>query len=251
MPVIVIILTVIIGMFFFVGGFISLNVKDKAKLNHFSMAIAFVIILSLIFLDLGPESYLLLKENYSLKKALIILGVATLLGFYILKTLDLFIPTHHHEHFDNEKNVVEHNSHLNHIGILTLLSLIFHNMLEGFTISGLATNDLKVGVLACLSVALHNIPLGIQIFNSVNWRKNKILLSILGCSSILGGVIFIFASNIINNAILGVISAVAIGMLIFIVMFELLPELVVQRKQKEIKIGFLMGIILILISLFF
>lgn len=247
---VVVILTIIIGLFFFVGGFISLKIKDKDKLNNFCIAIAFVIILSLIFLDLGPEGFSLLRENYSFWKTVFIFIIAMLLGFYILRTLDLFIPTHYHEHFDDEQNIIEHNSHINHIGTLTLVSLIFHNILEGFLISGIATSDLKVGILACISVALHNIPLGTQVFSEINWKENKVLILILGASSVLGGLGFIFARNVVNSAILGVITSVTIGMLIFIVILELLPELVVLRKKKEIRIGFLIGMLLLIISLF-
>ena len=45
------ILTLIAGLFFLVGGLISLKVKNKDKLNHFSIALALIIILNLLIMD--------------------------------------------------------------------------------------------------------------------------------------------------------------------------------------------------------
>ena len=50
-----IILTVVAGLFFLIGGLISLKTKDKEKLNRFSVSLAFVIMLNLIIVDLLPE----------------------------------------------------------------------------------------------------------------------------------------------------------------------------------------------------
>lgn len=244
-----IILTLIAGLFFLIGGFISLKIKNKNKLNYFSIAIAFIIMLSLIFFDLGPESYDLLIGDYSLLRSLGIIVVSLLIGFFLLKLLDLFIPDHHHEHHDNEKNITEHKSHINHIGTLTIISLILHNILEGFAIFGLTNTNLKVGVLTCISVGLHNIPLGTQIFSSLNIKENKLLILVLVLSSLIGGLIFIIAGNI-SNVILAIITSITLGMLVYISLLELLPELLVNIKNKETKIGLIVGIILVIISAF-
>ncbi len=240
-----IILTIIVGLFFPIGGLISLKVKNKSKLNNFSIAMAFIIMLSLVFLDLGPESYELLSTEYSLLRSLLIIVISALIGFFILRLLDLFVP--HHEH--QEKNVKEHNNHIKHIGTLTIISLTLHNILEGFAICGLSNTNLKIGILTCISVALHNIPLGTQIFNSLKFKDNKISFIILLLSSLIGGLIFTFVGNI-SNVLLAIITGIALGMLLFIVLIELLPELINNLKNKETKIGLLVGVILIIISAF-
>ncbi|MCM1052812.1 MAG: ZIP family metal transporter [Ruminococcus sp.] len=239
------ILTIIVGLFFPIGGLISSKVKNKSKLNNFSIAIAFIIMLSLIFLDLGPESYDLLIGRYSVFRALSIVIISALIGFFILRLLDLFIP--HHDHHD--KNVKEHNNHIKHISTLTIISLTLHNIIEGFAICGLGNNNLKVGILTCLSVALHNIPLGTQIFSSLKFKDNKVSFIILVISSLIGGLIFTFVGNV-NNVLLAIITGIALGMLLFIALIELLPELLDNLKQKETKIGLLVGVILIIISAF-
>ena len=60
-----IILTFIAGLFFLIGGLISLKVKNKEKLNAFSISLAIVIIINLLIMDLIPE-ILELLDGYDL-----------------------------------------------------------------------------------------------------------------------------------------------------------------------------------------
>lgn len=242
------ILTLIAGLFFLIGGLISLKVKNKDKLNAFSIALALVIIINLLAMDLIPE-ILELLEDYDFSFKIMIILIFGLLGIFLLKILDFFIPDHHHEHHDNEIDKKEHISHIKHIGTLTLISLILHNLLEGFAIAGMSLNDYKIGLMVCISVALHNIPLGTTIFSSIDIRKNKLLVTILTLSSFIGGLIFFIIGDI-STLVLAIISIIILGMLIYISLMELLPELLVNRKKKETIIGLLTGVIIIVISMF-
>ena len=240
------ILTLIAGIFFLIGGLISLKVKNKDKLNAFSIALALVIIINLIAMDLIPE-ILELLESYSTSFKIMIIVIFGVLGILLLKGLDFFIPDHHHDHQDNETNKDEHASHMKHIGTLTLISLVLHNILEGFAIAGMTVNDFKIGLMVCVSVALHNIPLGTHIFSSLDMKKNKLLVTTLTLSSLIGGLIFL-AFESISPLVLAIISIVTLGMLIYISILELLPELWTNRKKKETIIGLIVGIIIIIIS---
>ena len=242
------ILTLIAGLFFLIGGLISLKVKNKDKLNAFSIALALVIIINLLAMDLIPE-ILELLEDYDFSFKIMIILIFGLLGIFLLKILDFFIPDHHHEHHDNEIDKKEHISHIKHIGTLTLISLILHNLLEGFAIAGMSLNDYKIGLMVCISVALHNIPLGTTIFSSIDIRKNKLLVTILTLPSFIGGHIFFIIGDI-STLVLAIISIITLGMLIYISLMELLPELLVNRKKKETIIGLLTGVIIIVISMF-
>lgn len=243
-----IILTVVAGLFFLIGCLISVKVKNKDKLNSFSISLAFVIMLNLISVDLFPEVIENLNKYNTFTKIGIIL-IFTLLGILLLKVLDFFIPDHHHEHHDNEKNIDEHNSHIKHIGILTLVGLVLHNIIEGFAIFGLTINDLKTGFLISLSVALHNIPLGTHIFSSIDIKKNKLLVIILTLSSLIGGLLFLVVGDV-STLLLSIILSITLGMIIYIAFLELLPEVIHNKKKKETKIGLLMGLIIALIAFF-
>lgn len=242
-----VILTLIAGVFFLLGGLISKKFKNKEILNHFSIALAFIIMLNLIFTDLIPESLELL-EAYKTSSRIFMIISFIILGILILKILDFFIPDHHHEHHEEEKNIKEHISHEKHIGTLTVISLILHNVLEGFAIFGLSLNDFKLGIMICISVALHNIPLGTHIFSSLSLNKNKGLISILTLSSLIGGIIFLIVGEI-SNLLLAIITCITLGMLIYIEIFELLPEMLHSIKKKETIIGLIVGLIILSISL--
>jgi ZIP family zinc transporter len=242
-----VILTLIAGLFFLLGGLISKKFKNKEVLNHFSIALAFIIMLNLIFTDLIPESLELL-EAYKTSSRIFMIISFIILGILILKILDFFIPDHHHEHHEEEKNIKEHISHEKHIGTLTVISLILHNVLEGFAIFGLSLNDFKLGIMICISVALHNIPLGTHIFSSLSLNKNKGLISILTLSSLIGGIIFLIVGEI-SNLLLAIITCITLGMLIYIEIFELLPEMLHSIKKKETIIGLIVGLIILSISL--
>lgn len=242
-----VILTLIAGLFFLLGGLISKKFKNKEVLNHFSIALAFIIMLNLIFTDLIPETLELL-EKYKTSSRIFMIISFIILGILILKILDFFIPDHHHEHHAEEKNIKEHISHEKHIGTLTVISLILHNVLEGFAVFGLSLNDFKLGIMICISVALHNIPLGTHIFSSLSLNKNKGLISILTLSSLIGGIIFLIVGEI-SNLLLAIITCITLGMLIYIEIFELLPEMFHSIKKKETIIGLIVGLIILGISL--
>ena len=241
------ILTLITGLFFLVGGLISSKVKNKDKLNAFSISLALIIMLNLLVVDLVPEIFELL-EGYDLSFKIMIVLIFSILGILVLKILDFFIPDHHHEHHDNEIDKKEHISHIKHIGTLTLISLVLHNLLEGFAIAGMTLNDLKIGLMVCISVALHNIPLGTHIFSSIDMKKNKLLVACLTLSSFIGGLIFVFIGDL-SNLVLATITIITLGMIIYIALFELLPELITNRKKKETILGLVTGLIIIIISL--
>lgn len=247
MKLIGLLLALISGLFFIVGFLIANKVKNKEKLSYFAIALAFVVMLNLVIFDLVPEVLEIFENNIIIALVLVLVGMA------ILKVLDLFIPDHHHDHKENEHNHEEHNSHVYHIGIVTLISLLLHNIIEGIAIYGLSINSIESGLFMCLGVALHNIPLGIEIevalskLNNKKWL-NKVLVTLLSLSSLFGGIIGILFGNI-SEIFLGVVTALTLGMIIYIALFELLQEIFNNHKHKEIYYGIITGVIIIILSL--
>ncbi|MBQ6687254.1 MAG: ZIP family metal transporter [Bacilli bacterium] len=240
-------LALISGLFFVIGYVITSKIKNKDKLSYFAISLAFVVMLNLIIFDLIPEVIEIFKGTYFIA-ILLILG-----GLGVLKVLDCFIPAHHHEHKDEEDIHEEHNSHVYHIGIVTLISLFLHNIIEGIAIYSLATNNIKLGLFMCIGVALHNIPLGIEIAISLSKERNKkgfnkVLITALALSSLFGALLVSLFGNI-NELFLGIISCLTLGMIIYLAFFEFLPEIYNNRKHKEIYCGIITGVIIILLSL--
>ena len=247
MKIIGLLLALISGLFFVLGFIIANKTKNKDKLSYLAVSLAFVVMLNLIFFDLIPE----IIEIFSDK--LYIAIMISLIGFGILKGLDLFIPDHHHVHHDNEKNHDEHNSHVYHIGVITLISLLLHNIIEGIAIYGLTLKGAHAGLLMCVGVALHNIPLGIEIAVSLSKQSHKRwsnigLIILLAMSSLLGAS-FVSLFGAVSEIFLGIVTCLTLGMIIYIAFLELLPEIRNNHKHKEVYYGIIIGIVIIILSL--
>lgn len=243
-----ILLTLLAGLFFLLGGFLSLKAKNKEKFNQFSIGLAFIIILGLLFFDLIPEVFELF-EGYRMASKVGYSILFIIIGLLSLKILDLFIPDHHHDHHEINDNKKEHVSHMKHIGLLTLISLSLHNILEGFAIVGVVVHSIKAGVFASFGIALHNVALGTTIFSSMNVKENKGYLVILTLSSLFGGLLYLCVGEI-SNFILASITLITLGMLLYIALFELLGEVIHHIKNKPTIYGMVIGIILIGLSFF-
>lgn len=230
--------TLLTGIFFLIGILIFKNIKNKEKTASFTTALAFIVLFGLLIFDL-------LKELIEINNYLLI--IPCVLGFLILVFLDKLIPHHHHEHHD-DCNHTDHELHLNHIGVVTIISLGIHNMIEGLTLYNVTLTSIKSGLLMMLGISLHNIPLGFQIGNSINLKKNnKLLIFLLCISSLLGGLIYIIFGGF-SESIESVLLSLTFGMLLYILVFELLGEIINHFRKKETILGLLLGIILLVIA---
>ena len=230
-----IIITLLSGLSFLVGYLITKFVKNQKKLVIFSVGFSFIIIIGLVLFDLLPECLEVMKPRWA------IIGYAVA-GLLILKALDFFVPDH--EHSSN------HEHHMEHIGLISTIALVLHNLIEGTAIYSTALTDTKMGLMMALAVSFHNIPLGIQVSSLVKNKKEKaLLLSILVISSILGVILINLFKITLDNAVLGILISITLGMLIYISMFELLCEIKEHIKDKMLWIGFVLGIAVATIGL--
>ena len=233
-------LTIITGLFTLLGSLIVLTTKNNKKIVNFSISIGFGVLSSLILLELIPET-LELTNNF-----LIVIGLV-FLGIIILKLLDHFVP-HHHDHNEDDDH-----EHLTHVGIMTSIALFIHNFLEGMTLYIAFSTEAKLGLLLAIGVGLHNIPLGMSICSMFYHDNNKlkiILISLLvSLSTFMGGLLtFIFKETFLSAFALGIILSLTLGMLVYIVLFELLPHLITTKDKKTTILGIIIGILLLVIS---
>ena len=245
-------LTLVLGLFLLLGSFISLFMKKKESFTRFSIGLAFGVMIIIVVFDLLPEAFDAFVSHYNVIKAVFFTVFLSLLGSLLLKIFDYFIP--HHEN-DNCHDDNHHNLNLYHIGIMTSIALILHNIIEGMAIYSVFLSSLKTGILLMIGVGFHNIPLGMIITSTIykeNHSKRKTLLISLGISiaTFLGGIIIFFLQNKVNETILGGLLALTLGMIIYIALFELLPEILEKKDRKLSLIGVFLGILLGLISIF-
>ncbi len=240
------IITLVLGIFIVIGALITFASKNNNKFVNFSISLAFSVMIMLIFVDLIPEVKEIFIDEYGSVKGIIYSALGILLGIGILKLLDLFIPDH--DGHDKEE--------LNHIGLISSIALVLHNIIEGMAVYTTVNNSLKSGILISIGVGLHNIPLGMVIastFYKANNDKRKTWLIIItvSLSTFLGGLIMMILSGIlVNEIILGILLSITLGMLVYISVFELLPRILEMKNKKYSIAGILLGVLLIVITMF-
>lgn len=238
-------ITLVVGLFTLLGSIIVILTNNSKKIVDFSISIGFGVLFTLILMELLPESIELINTKYELLPSILILIILVLLGVVILKLLDKFIP----DHDTHTKN------NLIHVGLITSVALFIHNYLEGMAIYTSIDTSLKFGSLLGLGVALHNIPLGMSVasfFYSKGKLKSLLISLVVSLSTFLGGLtLVIFNDFIINEFTRGIILSITLGMLVYIVMFELLPHILENKNKKSSIIGILVGVSILLISTLF
>ena len=247
------IFTLCIGLFFLIGFILVRTIKDKKKLTYFSTGMAFIVMVGMLIFDLIPEiielnSDELLNKNFSvaLSAGFIILGIV------LLKCLDIVLPHHQHNHNEHESKH-EHEEHTTHVGLMTSISLVIHNIIEGMSIFIITCENIMTGFMATVAVGMHNIPLGIEIAS--NTEKNKksitdyIILGLLLLSSSIGALIIYLSGIEIPEVIELILLSISCGMIIFISLFELLPEIKNYSKERQMYYGIITGIVLVILMI--
>lgn len=243
-------LTFFTGMFILLGVGLVYILNDREQVLNFSLSAAIGVVISLIAIELLPESINLVSEGYNPIKTILIVAGFVFFGIIILQIIHKFIPHHHCD---------EHGCHdsLIHISIISSIGIILHNIIEGMVVYSSSINSFSLGVMLSIGVGLHNIPIGMLLGTILKTSKKQSLtsifiISIITLSTFFGGIIMCFIPALfINEIFLGIILSVTSGMLIYIVMFELIPEVKQIRNNNSSLIGITAGFVLILISLLF
>ena len=244
-------LTFMLGIFIILGSFIVFYSENNEKFVEFSIALATSVIFMLIVIDLVPELLEIVPFVGVFKVFSIVSGIA--FGFVLLLVLDKFIPDHHDDvttHEDDHKN-------LEHIGLISSIALVIHNVVEGMAIYMLSTSDMRAAFIASVGVGLHNIPLGIVITSAfyqqnADKRKTFRMIAIVSLSTFVGGLLLFLFPLYNYMVIMETISlSVTIGMLLFILLMELIPKLRKTEHKKISLIGVALGVVLLLATLFF
>ena len=244
-------LTLLVCLFILIGTTLGNYLKENKKFINISIGLAFGVMIVLILFDIIPEAYELLVEGIK-NIGLIVLLISTLIGFLVLVLLDSFIPHHDHESLHHHKHHSDkcHNEHLEHVGILATIAIVIHNIIEGMTLYVTATQDFKAGILLCLAIGLHNVPLGIVISTTLQKRKEMIIDSlILAISTFIGGLIMFFISNFVTDILVGILLSITLGMMTYITVAELLPQIIYNKDKKDSLLGISLGVLLLLFSM--
>lgn len=254
MNLIALLLTLLVGIFIIIGSLCGLYLKNNKKLTDFSISMAFGVIIGLIILEILPESYEILNNELGIFRSVLSIIILTSIGIILLKILDLFVPYHEHDAHHNHKHNNDkcHNEHLYHIGIVSTIAVIIHNIIEGMSLYLVSANNIVSGLLLSIGIGLHNIPMGLVIsrtLSSSNYSKGKIIniSFIVAIATFIGG-FFMSILGGVSELTEGIILSITLGMLVYISIFELLHQIYHMQNKVVAKVGIGIGIILIIIS---
>lgn len=223
-------------------GIIPCYLKEKYKdiTISFSLAFSSGVMITISLLSLIPEASNLLGKIFRVIPLFLICAIFIVCGILFSAIIDKKIE----EKFTKNK--------LYKLGLISVIVLMLHNIPEGITTFISTSTNVKLGLSLSLAIALHNIPEGISIavpiFYATGNKKKAFLYTLIsGFSEFFGAVIaYLFIAKYINNFILGMILAMTAGIMIHISMYELLPNSCSYKKKKITILGFLCGVMVML-----
>lgn len=235
-------ISTIAGLSTVIGGLvIFFRIKNIDKFITFCLSFTAVIMIGISVIELFPESFFTLSKNYSMFLTIIIILIVFVLGIFIIRLTNKLI--------NNSDNLYK-------IGILNMIVLILHNFPEGITTFITSYHDLNIGISIAIAIMLHNIPEGVAIavpiYCSTKSKKKALLKTFLsGISEPIGALFaFIFLKNYINDVLIAFLLIVVCAIMITLSIEKLLPEAINRKSDKSLKMGFIIGIIVLFVSLF-
>lgn len=231
-------MTSLAGLSTLIGYFvIFINPKYKSKIINSSLSFAGGVMITISIFDLLPESFKLITYNdLYLKILLIIIFIVVGVCFSII--------------FDR---VVKNENFLYRVGVISLLSIILHNIPEGIITFITANNNDKLGIKLAISIALHNIPEGISIAVPLFYaNKSRVVvfmfLLVAALSEPFGALIALLFNKYITINVLGYIYAVIVGLMLYISIYEILPAASRYKNLYRSIAYFILGMIIMLVS---
>ena len=234
-------ITFVLGVFVLLGAAIAGFAKDEQRIRELSIAVALGAILVLLALDLIPEA---IEGAEEIGWPTTILAVA--IGFIALVILDRFLP---------ESPSAHHDSHANstalHISIATTIALSIHNIIEGMSVYGVATESVTTALMLAFGIGIHNLPMGMIVYSGVRNQpllRKVIVLGTAALSTFIGGLIMFALGKAVDEHVVAFMIALTIGLLLYIALAELLPHVLKTSNRPRALIGFVAGAAIVFIG---
>ncbi|MDH4208018.1 MAG: zinc transporter ZupT [Anaerolineae bacterium] len=180
--------------------------------------------------------------------------VAFFAGMLAMFALDVLIP---HYYMAERSPAGEREGALFRAGLLVALGIGVHNFPEGMATLAGTLQDVGLGVAIALAIALHNIPEGLAvsmpIYSATGSRRRAFLLaSLAGVAEPVGAALAaLVLLPFLNNVVLGVLLSAVAGVMVFISLDELVPVAHSFGEAHLSIIGVLMGMVVMVLSLWF
>lgn len=213
--------------------------KNIKKVIISSLSFASGVMISISIFDLFPESIKLFKLNYNLFISILLFLIFFILGSLIIVIINKIIPQ---------------NNNLYKIGIISMIGIMLHNIPEGILTFVTSSINKKLGLSMAMAISMHNIPEGISISIPIYYSTKSKIKAVFYCfisalSEVFGALItYIFLYNYINDIFIASILSLVCGIMSYISLFELIPEILSYKNKKLFYIFFIVGVIFMLIN---
>ena len=211
-----IIITSIAGLSTLLGNLLLfINTKYKDKLISFSMGLAFIVMFLISVFELIPEGIALVTDRLLLYQIYLYSLLLLVVGYCFVIFID---------------NRIDSDSKLYKIGILSMISLLIHNIPEGIICTISSYNDISLGFKMSFMIMIHNIPEGIcislPIYYATKSRGKALLYTVISSlGEVLGSIItMLFLYRYINNYVMYIVYMVTGGIMITLSICKILKE---------------------------
>jgi zinc transporter, ZIP family len=174
-------------------------------------------------------------------------------GMALMFVIDVVIP---HQYIqEEEKGVDIAEKKLYRTGVLVALGIAIHNLPEGLAVFISAVADMKLGVALATAIAIHNIPEGIAvavpIYYATKSRSKAFIYSVLsGLAEPVGALLGIYLlQSYLSKDLIGMLFAFVAGIMVFISLDELLPQVFGNKHHHGAIQGVMLGMLLVMLSL--
>ena len=241
-------ITLLAGLFFLLGAAVAWKARGTRVVGTYSIAVAFGSLACVAALDLIPEA----QEAAEELGALVAVGLVVF-GAAALVALDRMMPDHHAngESHGHPHNHVHGEEEAAHLGTMAVLAVSVHNLAEGAAIYTIASLDLTAGLMLALGVGLHNAPMGMLLYSPAEANRSRgiAVLAAATLSTFVGGLIMFLLGGLIDEGMMLGVVCVALGMIAYILLAELLPAMIRTNDPKRSIAGALIGAAFVLVGL--
>ena len=231
--------TLLAGLSTSLGIIPCLFKSQKEKIISSSLMFSSGVMITLSIFSLIPESFKLLTQTFNKNQAILVTLFLFSTGIFIFKIIN-----------KNSKN--NNKSQLYNLGILSLFTIIIHNIPEGMATFISYTSNPTLGIKLAIVIALHNIPEGIAIaipiyYATKNLKKASIYTIISGLSEFIGALItFLFLKDYITPLLQSITLAITAGIMISISITEYIPNS--KKYNSKNNVYFFIGSIIMIIT---
>lgn len=231
-------ITFVLGIFVLLGAAIAGFAKNEHRVSELSVAVALGAIVMLLVLDLLPETFEGIEHIGWLGTV-----IAIVVGFGALALLDRFLPDSSLAQHGGHGHAQPHGSAL-HVSVAVVIALTVHNIIEGMSVYGVATQSITAAFLLAFGIGIHNMPMGMIIYSGVRDQslgRRIVILAIAALSTFLGGLVMFMLGTTVDDHIVHFMIALTVGLLLYIVVCELVPHAIRTDNAKLTIVGLLVG----------